>query len=232
MIGVNSVASTNDAFDGEFIEIVQQLVDIDFIRNSQEITSMTLKNTFLILVGLASASASGFAQPRIENAPSVQDRPLPAPMTHLEPKTENGITYLCGGVGEDEANAMKQAALDYDLMVTFAATNGAYLAGVNVDIADARGRSLLKTSCDAPIMLVGFETPGNYRIRGSANGHVITSRAQVRAGGRVKTLAMAWPVSVIDMAVAPDQPAGQSSGGSGDAGMSGGGVSTERTAPR
>lgn len=116
---------------------------------------------------------------------------------------------------------MKQAALDYDLMVTFAASNGAYLAGVNVDIADARGQSLLKIRCDAPIMLVDFEKSGNYRISADSNGHILTRSAQVQSGGKVRSVAMAWPVKLVDMGPDPALPNEQSSGSSGDAGMRG-----------
>ncbi|OGB23594.1 MAG: hypothetical protein A3I66_24025 [Burkholderiales bacterium RIFCSPLOWO2_02_FULL_57_36] len=180
---------------------------------------MALKITFLILAGFACAAS--LAQTGAQKLPPGSDRPLPVPMTYLEPKTENGVTYLCGGVGEDEVDAMKQAASGYDLMVTFAASNGAYLAGVDIDIADARGRSLLKTNCDAPIMLVDFDKPGNYRVRADANGHTLTRNAQVRSGGKVRTVAMAWPVKLVDMGATPTLQGGQSSGGSGDAGMSG-----------
>lgn len=151
--------------------------------------------------GLASTAA--MAQTGNESTTRQLDLPPPAPMLQLEPRTENGITYLCGGVGEDEAQAMKQAASDYKLMLTFAAANGAYLADVNVDIADARGRSVLQTNCDAPIMLVDFEQGGNYRVRAEANGHTVTRSAQVRNGGKVRTIAMAWPMRTVDVGTAP-----------------------------
>jgi hypothetical protein len=144
--------------------------------------------------------------------------PPPAPMSQLEPKMENGITYLCGGVGEDEVQAMKQAASDYKLMLTFAAVNGAYLADVNVDIADARGRSVLQAKCDAPIMLVDFEQGGNYRVRAEANGHMLTRSAKVRSGGRVQSIAMAWPVQTVDFGATPVMRGGSGTAGGTEAG--------------
>lgn len=173
---------------------------------------MKLKDTVLILAGLASASVA--AQTAAEGAARPLDLPPPAPMLQLEPRAENGITYLCGGVGTAEAEAMKRAARDYDLMVTFAASNGAYLADVNVDIADARGRSVLQTNCDAPIMLVSFEQGGNYRIKAEANGHAVTRNAQVRTGSKVQTVSMAWPMQAVNVSpVSPTQNE-QSSGAS------------------
>jgi hypothetical protein len=106
-------------------------------------------------------------------AGAAESRPLPpaAPLAVLTPVTENDITYLCGGVGQEEAAHMKQAARDYDLMLTFAARDGSYLADVNVDIADSGGKSMLKTVCDAPIMLVDLPRSGTYRLKAETGGH-------------------------------------------------------------
>ena len=177
---------------------------------------MTLKAVALLFLA-GFAPALSLAQTGAPDRAPAPDRPLPAPMTTLEPKTGNGVTYLCGGVGEEESDAMKQAASDYDLMVTFATSTGAYLADVSVVIADARGRPLLRTGCDAPIMLVEFEKPGNYRVRADANGHTVTRNARVRSGGKVRTVAMAWPVQLVDMGRTPALQGEQSSGGSGPA---------------
>ncbi|OGB26118.1 MAG: hypothetical protein A3I66_13645 [Burkholderiales bacterium RIFCSPLOWO2_02_FULL_57_36] len=173
---------------------------------------MKNKSAFLIFIGFASASA--LAQTRTENTPPQIDPPAVIQVRTIEPQTENGITYACGGVGSNEAAAMKQAASDYDLMVTFAASNGAYIADVNVDLADARGNSILKTTCGGPIMLVDFPEGGKYRVRAETGGRTLTRTAQVRDGGRAKTLAMSWPVNVVDMGLAPGLGAGQSSGAS------------------
>lgn len=175
---------------------------------------MNSKKTFLLLAGLASAPV--FAQ-------------SDESMVQIDAKTENGITYVCGGVGLEESTAMKEAASDYDLMLTFAASNGAYLADVNVDIADARGQSRLQTSCNAPIMLVDFEDAGKYRVRAEANGHTLTRSAQVSNSGRVRTVAMAWPIKTVDMGLAPGAPIMQSSGSSAGAGTGGTGDASSST---
>ena len=178
---------------------------------------MKTKNAFLILIGLASASA--LAQTRTEITPSQPDRPDVIQVRTIEPQTENGITYACGGVGSNEAAAMKQAASDYDLMVTFAASNGAYLADVNVDLADARGNSILSTTCGGPIMLVDFPEAGKYRVRAETGGRTLTRTAQVSNRGKARNVAMLWPVKVVDMGLTPTMEREQMSGGSGGSGM-------------
>jgi hypothetical protein len=148
-------------------------------------------------------SGSGDEPPvRLEAIPGRQIErksalPPPAPMTRLAAKTENGITYLCGGIGQDEANEMKESARDYDLMLTFAARDGSYLADVNVDIADAQNKSLLKTTCNAPIMLVDIGKSGTYRIRAETGGSTVSKLVRVQPQNQGKSLVLVWPVQAV-----------------------------------
>jgi hypothetical protein len=145
---------------------------------------------------------SGGSEP---GAPQMEVRPLtikplspPAPVTRLEPVSENGVTYLCGGVGLDEAERMKREARNYSLILTFIARDGSYLADVNVDIVDEHGRSLLKVSCGAPMMLVDLPKSGNYRIQAEIGGNIVsrTSRIIPKQNGRPVTLV--WPPQATD----------------------------------
>jgi hypothetical protein len=168
-----------------------------------------LKHILPVLIGLTSTAA--FSQSLPSDGIRVTGQAGVA-ATGVQPKTENGITYACGGVGDESAANMKQAASNYDLMVTFAAANGAYLADVDVDIADSRGRLMLSTTCGGPLMLVDFQDAGKYRIRGQAGDRIITRTARVREGGRVTSIAMTWPVQTVDMGLRPTQLADTSSG--------------------
>ena len=109
--------------------------------------------------------------------------------------TVNGITYVCGGVGSDEAERMKRAAREYDLMLTFATKTGSYVSDVNVDIADTRGHSLLNTTCDGPIMLVDLPKGGRYHIRGESEGHAASGDALLRRGRKGTPLHLVVPDS-------------------------------------
>ena len=138
-------------------------------------------------------------------------------MTQLEPKTENGFTYMCGGVGAEEATQVKQAAHDYDMMLTFATRKGDYLADVNVDIKDARGTTALKTTCDGPLMLVDFPRSGTYRIHAETGGYTLNQTARVQAKGRShEALVLSWPQQVATAPAEPTPSSGASSGDSGD----------------
>lgn len=111
----------------------------------------------------------------------------------LTPKSENGVTYLCGGIGAAEAAQMKREAANYNLMLTFAESSGAYMANVSVDIADARGKPILHTVCDAPIMLLNLPTAGSYKITAEVNGNPVSKTVRTRPGRRGASVGMTWP---------------------------------------
>jgi hypothetical protein len=111
----------------------------------------------------------------------------------LTPKSENGVTYLCGGIGAAEAAQMKREAANYNLMLTFAESSGAYMANVSVDIADAHGKPILHTVCDAPIMLVDLPTAGSYKITADVNGNPVSKTVRARPGRRGAAVGMTWP---------------------------------------
>jgi hypothetical protein len=135
------------------------------------------------------------ARPRPQSG--IHGLPPPAPVTRLAAKTENGVTYLCGGIGQDEASEMKEAAREYDLMLTFAARDGSYLADVNVNIADAGNNSLLKTTCNAPIMLVTLGKNGTYRIQAETGGSTVSKTVRVQERDQGKALVLVWPVQAV-----------------------------------
>jgi len=124
-----------------------------------------------------------------------ESRPAAATAISVQPQTENDVTYMCGGIGDDESTYMKKtAARDYDLMMTFAEKNGNYVADVDVSIKDARGKTVLNTTCDGPILLVDLPAGGGYRIHAETAGRAMNRTVQVKGGkGAVRQLAFAWP---------------------------------------
>lgn len=164
-------------------------------------------------------SSGGVNTMRSEAGLDTETERVPAsPAERLRPVMRNDITYLCGGIGDEEVAYMKSEASSYDLMLTFAARDGAYLADVNVDIADGKGMTVLRARCDSPLMLVDLPRAGNYRIRADAGGHVIRRSVKVTAGRKtgqhLATAVLTWPQQVAE------KPSGRTSGG-GSAGTAG-----------
>ena len=92
-------------------------------------------------------------------------------------QTQNGITYVTGGIGDSEAAAMKAAAKNYDLMLTFAERRGDYLADVKVNIKDLKGGTVLDI-VSAPILLVNLPS-GRYTIRAEEYGKPVVKTIDV-----------------------------------------------------
>jgi hypothetical protein len=115
------------------------------------------------------------------------------PEAPVQPKTENGVRYLCGGVGLDESEYMKSEARSHGLLMTFATTDGSYLAKVHVDIADSRNKPLLSVDCDAPMLLVDLPRNASYRILAQTGGASLSRSASVKGSGGSR-LVFVWPM--------------------------------------
>ncbi len=111
----------------------------------------------LVMATLSAPVASAADQPRLQS---------------------NGeVEYVSGGIGKEEADALKQQSADYALTLEFASSRtaegdvspGAYLADVKVDIRDAQGRQMLDTTAQGPLLLVRLP-PGDYTVEASWNG--------------------------------------------------------------
>jgi hypothetical protein len=146
----------------------------------------------------------------------------------LQPKTERGITYICGGVGQEEVSYMKREAKNHDALLTFADNKGDYVADVNIALKDAKGNSLLETRCEAPMMLIDLPGGGKYRVHADVNGRVVERTLSVskEPGKKAKPAAavvMTWPVSVAEAEGPGDTATGASgTSGSGAAGKGSG----------
>jgi len=111
---------------------------------------------------------------------------------NLEPHKAGAASYVCGGVGFDEQQAIKSDARKHDLMLTFAETTGAYLADVDVQIANTKGGVVLSAKCDGPIMLVDLPGSGSWRVTAQVNGQ--TRQRTISAGSRRPAQAvLTWP---------------------------------------
>jgi hypothetical protein len=105
-------------------------------------------------------------------------------------KQQNGITYVNGGVGEEEQAAMKAQRADYNLLLTFATKqSGAYRSDVQLDIMDAKGASLV-TAANAGPMFFAKLPAGTYRISAAAEGK--TFKRTVKVGNAPKEIVLHW----------------------------------------
>jgi hypothetical protein len=127
---------------------------------------------------------------------SAADRPLsqgdPAPMAPAaedlasstvempEIQTQNGISYVSGGVGYLSQQAMKRLARDFNLRLSFAVRDGSYLADIPVTIKYRQGNTVLETVSPEPLFYASLK-PGRYTVMASANGQTRTRQVSVGA---------------------------------------------------
>src|SRR6266581_2982680 len=89
-------------------------------------------------------------------------------------QAQGSVSYISGGIGEDEALAMQRAAAAYPLQLEFVekAKDGheAYLAGNPVTIRDRSGTTLVDAVAGGPFLLAKLP-PGHYTVVATNQGH-------------------------------------------------------------
>lgn len=97
--------------------------------------------------------------------------------------TQNGISYVSGGVGEAQQQTMKAMRKDYNLLLTFAIEkSGEYLADVKVHIQDAKGKKVLETVSPGPLFYAKLPQ-GKYRITAESQGTPLSKSTSIGETG-------------------------------------------------
>jgi hypothetical protein len=101
------------------------------------------------------------------------------PAAHMQGK----VTYLSGGIGLTEANAIKHVAGNYPLELEFLARSkpkDEYLADVRVQIRDARDKLVLDTTSAGPFLLAQIPA-GQYTISANHDGQIEHRKIEIAA---------------------------------------------------
>ncbi len=124
--------------------------------------------------------------------PQLVPSPPPAVPSGPEPQHQGDVSFVSGGVGDEDRSAMRAMAHDYNLHLQFATTgSGEYLAGVDVTVSDEKGKTLLDAIADGPLFFVKLP-PGRYKIAVAQGGRSQSRTIVVPAGGPVAQ-AFYWP---------------------------------------
>jgi len=77
--------------------------------------------------------------------------PVLAEQSGIQPQTQGEVTFVSGGVGGEEQNALQAMKADYNLNLLFSVQGtGEYLSDVKVTITDTSGNVFLETVADGP----------------------------------------------------------------------------------
>jgi hypothetical protein len=99
-------------------------------------------------------------------------------------EVQGNVTFVSGGVGEDEAAMFKSAASGYPLELQFvqkATPRDEFLASVKVKITDRSKNMVLDTVTNGPFLLAKLPA-GTYRVEADYNGIVKRQSVDVQAG--------------------------------------------------
>lgn len=114
----------------------------------------------------------------------------PPALLAAQPKEQNGIRYVNGGVGQEEQTAMRDGRADYNLRLTFATReSGAFRSDVQLDIMDTKGATLLSVANTGPMFYARLPA-GTYRISAAAEGKVF--KRSVKIGTTPKEMTLHW----------------------------------------
>ena len=109
----------------------------------------------------------------------------------LTVQQKNGISYVSGGVGDDQQNALKSTGDRFNLKVTLATRGGKYLGGADIRIIDGQGEEILATRSDGPLFLAKLP-PGNYTVHANAEGKSLSQKVDLSAKSQQQVV-MSWP---------------------------------------
>lgn len=107
-----------------------------------------------------------------ELTPSPSQSPAATPGTPssrlVQARTDQGVRYISGGVGEGDRTELNSLSDQFNLRLLFAMQgSGEYLSAVRVNILDKQGSSVLNVESKGPWLLAQLE-PGDYIVEASA----------------------------------------------------------------
>lgn len=116
--------------------------------------------------------------------------PIDMQAVQLQQQEQNGVRYLQGGIGQDEANALRKTP-GYDLHVELSTgPEGKFQSGATVDIQNAQGQPVLSLTDAGPLLYVQLP-PGKYKVTGNAQGETVQQMVTVN-GKSPATVNLNW----------------------------------------
>jgi len=123
---------------------------------------------------------------------AANSEPINQEAVQLSPQTQNGVSYLTGGIGQDESQALLQTR-GYNLhIVSSVGPKGEYLPDVDITIQKAGGESVLSLTQVGPMVYVKLPD-GKYDVISRRNGHE-NRQSVVLSGNAGQTVNVNWRV--------------------------------------
>ena len=110
-----------------------------------------------------------------------------------ETKYSQSISYITGGVGEGETQAILAEAKHWSLLLEMSQIEngrGVWIFGAMINILNDKNQMIFNAQADGPYMVVNLG-PGSYSVRASFNG-VQQTRAVTITAGAPQKLSLFW----------------------------------------
>jgi hypothetical protein len=109
-------------------------------------------------------------------------------------KESGEVRYISGGVGISGMKTMDEEEHAYNLKMLFVAEpDGHYLADISVRITSDKGKTVLETTAEGPVLLVRIK-PGHYTVSATrATGFTMTRKVEA-SGDHLSTYVLRYPV--------------------------------------
>jgi hypothetical protein len=98
-------------------------------------------------------------------------------------KHQGSISYVSGGVGDEEERQLKAMASQFNLGVTLSTPDGHFLGGARLRVIDSAGKEVLDANTSGPLFYAQLP-PGAYRVEAAAAGSEATRKVDVSQGKR------------------------------------------------
>jgi len=110
----------------------------------------------------------------------------------LNPMQEGAVTYVSGGIGDDERQKMDGLAAEYPLKLVFATkgTPNEFLSDIKVQVKDGGGKTLVDAVSQGPFFLLKMPA-GKYTINADNDGVAKQQVVQV-VGGKPQRVVFVW----------------------------------------
>lgn len=134
--------------------------------------------------GNSGAAITGDMSRRGEVIDSVGSGAIPA--LPLELMTENGISYLSGGIGDEEIAQIEAQQNQFNIHLTITNDSGDFASNVVTVLKDVNGKTLITVKDAGPKLLVRVPA-GRYTVETAAHGATVKLSLNAPAKGAVKS---------------------------------------------
>ncbi|MGF1548101.1 MAG: hypothetical protein ACFCUG_12325 [Thiotrichales bacterium] len=116
---------------------------------------------------------------------------LSAVQAQVEIRESQGVSYLAGGVGIEEREAVQKLEHFFNLKLTFAQRDGHFIGDVKVRITTPQGDPVTEIDANGPLLYVVLPV-GSYRVEASFGAQPQQREVSLKAAPAKTTVTFFW----------------------------------------